>query len=266
MREAMTAIEYLDKAAPRQEKLRLLSRDQSAIFAHAVELFQRHYDDEPRRDAKPNLALLHTMLKRLSFYEAAAFGYERLANFSLDDEGQRLEFARKAEKYACLALIYAYGARKVNCGEDETCFDQQTARFAEAVVNRITTQIENDAARSVQQNLAKAEQRGWKTPLRGATLITVMGANWCPDTATVVEIANAFELPINLWFNEYLQPEEEKGRRKHGILKSHDHATAVYEDHLGKPRMPVIYYPNGTVHSEPAIPLVIEQLMLNDMI
>jgi hypothetical protein len=246
---------------PRNQDLVYLSREQNPIFAQAVERLVGRMQNKPRQEANP--AEIFALGTRTHLYTDAAIGALRL----IEQKGDALE-VKLATQHAELALIYAYGMQKR--AQDSAQLHKHQAKimaFTQDSIAVIADHFNSDVqVMDLVALLENVQERNWQTAKAPAVLPIIIGANWCPDTARVVETANLLEQPVVIMFSEYLQPAELKGTRKQGIALLNDHAQAVWEEHdgYGKSQIPVVRFANGTILFEPSVTQFVSGLVAND--
>ncbi|HVO41743.1 MAG TPA: hypothetical protein VMT34_03925 [Aggregatilineales bacterium] len=266
----MSMLDELNRRFPGEAKYRNLSRAHGPIFAEAAERYLDHTSGRTNDDGTQAAVFLHALASKLLLREEAAVGALVRAQ-EIDDESEAAHCARRAEKNAQFALIVAFAMKNVagSFAADPDSLDgaPDIQTFANRVIGSVLSRFESfDSAARLCNTLFAAEHRGWATLSAHAALPILIGANWCPDTANLAEIANILCIPITLMFYDYVQPPEDKGKRKHGIFQIQDHAQALYEDGYERPSIPVVRYPNGVTHIEPPLFQFVEQLAENGFI
>lgn len=254
----MTTIQDLDGSIPRQDRLTQRSREYRIIFDAAVAFWMKYHspDFDPAQQ-QPDPLFLKILLEKMTEYEAKAIGYAALARLAPDvGAGQVADYRKKALTAQLLAFVHAYAVRRTNRYPDGSLYLEAPAFDAQCALERIqAAPVDSDKLSALANSLNAVEARGWSGSQRKRPPITVIGANWCSDTAvTIVEVCNALQVPVNVIFMEYFKPEEDKGKRMRGILMMHDHAQAVYEDGYGKPSIPIIRHASGAELIEPTLP------------
>lgn len=262
---SMSLLDRLNQRAPRDVKYLNLCRAHGPIFAEAAERYLNHTSGASNNGDPSKIAFLHKLASKLVLREESAVGALIRAQ-QVDDEAEAAHYGRRAEKNAQFAVIFAFAMKKVAARQSSDS-EIEINPFADRIIENILKCFEGyEPATRLYGALSAAQQRGWAAVSPETPLPTLIGANWCPDTANLAEIANALRIPIVILFSDYIQPVEDKGRRKHGIFQLQDHAQAVYEDGFEKPSIPIVRYPNRVTQFEPRLFQFVEQLAENGLI
>ncbi len=261
----MTAFSEVEKMLDKPFLFQRLAREHRDIFDTAYELYERPFKRRGRDAEAKDLQWLWHYLEKLAHLEAQSKGFLELHEqvSGATDYDLATDYLKRSIRYHGLAYIYGYAVLKLNRQPDGTLFSAKVEQYARVSLERLEKSAINVSDFAQLAGAMKtAEARDWlgKTNLRP---ITVIGANWCPDTAvSVVEVANAFDVRLNLLFMDYLKDDRDAGRKANGFFTSNDHALANFEDgykpHKAKfssdrARIPLVLYPDGVRDEEPKV-------------
>lgn len=172
--------------------------------------------------------------------------YEYLTGADGREQAQRI--LGLAESSQVWALIFVNAAKKANRYANGAIFDTVLWQKLSSMQDRVLAAASNQHLLShLQASLDRAEARGWLGTEGQSRLMIVNGAEWCPDTANILRITVAFQIPAHLIFMA------DENKRKKGFRRYSDHAIAVIEQDPTKPRLPipVIAFPDGSFLAEP---------------
>lgn len=263
----MTAFSEVEKLLAQPYKLQRLARGYRDIFETAFELYERPYQPPLKDETAEDMQLLWQYLERLAQHEAQSPGFLELHEQVGEQADYDLatDYLKRAIRHHGLAYVYGYAVLKLNRQPDGMLISQKVENFARVSLERIEKSalyLNLSDFAELARALKVAELRGWlgKPELEP---ITVIGANWCPDTAVnVVEVANAFDVRLHLLFMDFLKDPRDSDRRANGYFLTNDHALANFEDGYkaykaklssDRARIPLVMYPDGVRDEEPKL-------------
>jgi hypothetical protein len=235
---------------PIDETRRQNTRASKDVFDAATLLLKQHFDPERTTPDSPNVLPIKARLDQAHHAFVLGLGYLAEYEYLSDtgNAGQAEKCLHLAENQQVWALIFASATQKANRYPDGSPFDAALGEQALYIQRRVFDSASNPALLSrLQTHLTQAETRGWKRPNAHSRLIIINGAEWCPDTANILRITVAFQMPAHLLFMAA------ENKRKKGFRSYSDHAIAVIEQHPNQPHLsiPVITFPDGDFLIEP---------------
>ncbi len=233
------------------ETRRQNAREFRDIFDAATLLLKTHFEPRPGVPDSPNPLFITRLFEQAHKAHIMGLGYLAEYNYLRQEAGNDEQTQRNlglSESSQVWALIFANAAKKANRCPDGTIFDRVLWQKLSGIQDRVLHAASNPRLLGqLQANLDRAESHGWTRTDGSSRLMIVNGAEWCPDTANVLRMTVAFQLPAHLIFMA------EENKRKKGFRRYSDHALAVTEQDPDKPRspIPVIAFPDGNFLVEP---------------